>query len=119
MKHPSPPAVRIAGAVTLAVALGILVGTLWPTDPHDDPFTLRDKALHLLAFAVLILPMAVAAPRRALSLAPVCIAFGATIEVIQPTFGRSAEWLDLLADTLGVGLGLAIGLVLHRVLRKR
>lgn len=116
--HPVKSLLR-ARALTCLIALGILVGTLWPSDAPAVPFMLRDKVLHLLAFAVLVLPMAVTAPRQALRIAPVCIAFGAAIEVIQPMFGRGAEWLDLLADALGVGLGLVLGLLLHRALRNR
>lgn len=119
MTRPSAPSVRLARVLTLALALGILVTTLWPSNELPQPLTLRDKVLHLLAFALLILPMAVAEPRRALRLAPVCIAFGAAIEVIQPAFGRSAEWLDLLADALGVGLGLALGWGFRAAFRRR
>jgi VanZ family protein len=115
----SSTSVRGARALTLLIALGILAGTLWPSDLPEVPFTLRDKVLHLLAFALLILPMTLVDPGRALRLAPVCIAFGAAIEVIQPTFGRGAEWLDLLADALGVGLGLGAGWVLRAAFRRR
>lgn len=108
-----------ARALTVLIALCILVGTLWPAGPPDVPFTLRDKLLHLLAFALLILPMALTDGRRAVRLAPICIAFGAAIEVIQPAFGRGAEWLDLLADALGVGLGLGAGWVLRAAVRRR
>ncbi|WP_057791976.1 VanZ family protein [Roseovarius atlanticus] len=119
MTRPAFPLVRIARALTLALALGILITTLWPSDAPPPPFTLRDKVLHFLAFAALILPMAVADPRRALALAPACIAFGAAIEIIQPAFGRGAEWLDLLADALGVGAGLFAGWLMGAVLRRR
>ncbi len=114
MTRPAASSLRLARVLTLALALGILVTTLWPSHEQPPPFTLRDKVLHLLAFAALILPMSVADPRRALALAPVCIAFGAAIEVIQPAFGRGAEWLDLLADALGVGLGLMLGAFARR-----
>ena len=119
MPRPFASTVRLAHVLTLALALGILVTTLWPSHGHHPPFTLRDKGLHLLAFAALILPMAVTEPSRALSFAPVYIAFGAAIEVIQPAFGRGAEWLDLLADALGVGLGLALGWGVRAAFRRR
>ncbi|MDD9725803.1 VanZ family protein [Roseovarius sp. SK2] len=119
MTRPAPFSLRLAHVLTLALALGILVTTLWPSHGHPPPFTLHDKVLHLLAFAALILPMAVTEPRRALRLAPVYIAFGAAIEVIQPAFGRGAEWLDLLADALGVGLGLALGWGFRAAFRRR
>ena len=43
------------------------------------------------------------------------------IELLQRycTTNRSGEWLDFLADTLGVGLGALIGLLFYRLKRKR
>ncbi|MGK7651710.1 VanZ family protein [Roseovarius sp. B08] len=118
MTRPASSLVRYARALTLLLAVGILVVMLWPHDAAPVPFTLIDKVLHFLAFAALILPMACTEPRRALRLAPACIAFGAAIEIIQPAFGRGAEWLDLLADALGVGLGLCAGMLVRAVLRR-
>ncbi|QFT94159.1 VanZ like family protein [Roseovarius sp. THAF9] len=119
MTRPAASRVRLARVLTLALALGILVTTLWPSHAPPVPVTIRDKVLHTLAFAALILPMAVTEPHRALRLAPLCIAFGAAIEVIQPAVGRGAEWLDLLADALGVGLGLALGWSFRAAFRRR
>jgi len=47
-----------------------------------------------------------------------CIAFGALIEVLQYSMhlGRHAEWSDLLSDTIGAVLGLALLLALRRQL---
>lgn len=42
--------------------------------------------------------------------------FGALDEWHQPTFGRSAEWMDWIMDITGGALGLALGM---RVLRSR
>ena len=44
-------------------------------------------------------------------------AFGGAIELIQPSFNRSADINDWLADVVGVILGIGLGL-LYRRLRK-
>lgn len=41
---------------------------------------------------------------------------GALVEILQPLFGRSREWADLLADFMGLVVGLAVVLVLLKVL---
>ncbi|MFN3207753.1 MAG: VanZ family protein [Roseovarius sp.] len=112
---PPSSALRIARMLTVLLALGILAGTLWPAHTPPVPFTLTDKAIHFGAFALLILPMALADPRRAWRLAPLCILFGGIIELVQPSVGRGAEWLDLAADALGVAAGLALGHVIRRL----
>ena len=43
--------------------------------------------------------------------------FGNIIELIQPTFNRSAELNDWVADTLGVLIGIGLGLAYRRVRR--
>ena len=40
------------------------------------------------------------------------LVFGLVIELLQPLFGRSREWLDLAADCMGLVVGLALALVL-------
>lgn len=43
-------------------------------------------------------------------------ALGALVELIQPTFGRSREWMDLVADFMGLVVGLAAVLVVIKLL---
>ena len=45
-------------------------------------------------------------------------AFGGAIELIQPSFNRSADFNDWVADVVGVALGIGCGL-LYRRLRRR
>lgn len=40
---------------------------------------------------------------------------GAIIEIIQPAFGRSREWLDLTADFMGLVVGIALALLLLKM----
>lgn len=103
---------RLVTVLTLFIALGIAWGTLTPPGASGAPLPLTDKQIHALAFALLTLPAAMTSPRFALWLAPVLFAYGGAIELIQPFVGRGAEWGDLLADGIGllVGLGLGWGL---------
>jgi len=73
--------------------------------------------VHLIAFAALAFPLA---RTGRFGLLPVFIgasAFGGAIELIQPSFNRSADVNDWIADIVGVILGIGLGL-LYRRLRK-
>lgn len=104
----------LAITLTLLIAALIAVGTLTP--PGDGPalLPLTDKQMHFIAFALLVLPMTLMNWRHAFWLAPLALVFGAAIELIQPTVGRSGDWLDLLADATGIVFGMLPGLIRHR-----
>ena len=98
--------------LTAGLAVLIAVTTLSPVPLHPTAFG-HDKLVHLFSFAVLVLPASVRHPRALLWLGPAAILFGGAIEIIQPFVGREREGLDFLADSLGVGLGAIVGLVIH------
>lgn len=96
----------VVGALALTPAPAVELGLGW------------DKMNHLLAFASLALCalLGYRAPRALqLGLLAALLAYGGLIEVLQqfvPT--RSAEWADLLADAIGIGIGtLVSALLLH------
>ncbi len=86
-------------------ALAVLVLAIVPAPP--PVFTTGwDKSNHLLAFAVMAWLGCHAFPKRVAITLLSLLAYGALIEVLQSfTPTRSAEWLDLLADCLGILLG--------------
>jgi VanZ family protein len=88
----------------------VIVMALALTPPQvPTPTTGWDKANHALAFAVLAVLGLVSYPRRKVALLAGLLAYGGAIELLQGlTDYRSAEWLDLAAD----GVGLALGSVL-------
>jgi aminopeptidase YwaD len=109
---------RFAGLLTLLWLAIMLVLTLTPAQemPHTPnwKFLSFDTAAHAGVFAVLAgLAWLWARPRwrhpASLVLAG-CIGLGALIEVLQYTMhlGRHAEWTDLLSDSIGAALVLAI-----------
>lgn len=104
----------IAIALTTALALFILWGTLRPPGEGTSSLPINDKQIHALAFAILVLPISVAMPSLIVHVAVVALIFGGVIELVQPTFGRNGEWSDLWADAIGVGIGILPGLWLKR-----
>lgn len=97
---------RVAFAL-LTAAVGVL-GLL----PHPDavPSSGWDKLDHSGGFAALMATAMPARLGRAWRVALVLVAYGGAIELLQQAVpGRSAEWGDLLADAIGVGLGWAVG----------
>ena len=103
--------------LTLIVTLALTVAMLWPLDAPPPAPTGSDKLVHLVAFAALAFPLA---RTGRFGLLPVFIgasAFGGAIELIQPSFNRSADVNDWVADIVGAILGIGCGL-LYRRLRK-
>lgn len=97
--------------LSLTYVLAALVGflTLVPMSvPQGLPGT--DKAHHVIAFAVLILPVSILSPRSLMWFLPVAIAYGGFIEIIQPYTGRFSEWRDFQADMVGAIIGTSVGL---------
>ena len=104
--------------LTLTVTLTLTVAMLWPLEAPPPAPEGSDKLVHFIAFAALAFPLA---RTGRIGLLPVFIgasAFGGAIELIQPSFNRSADINDWAADILGVALGIACGL-LYRRLRRR
>ena len=83
----------------------VLVLALVPAPPRL--FTTGwDKSNHLLAFSVMAWLGARAFPRWIVYVLLGLFAYGGLIEILQSlTPTRSAEWLDLLADALGILVG--------------
>jgi len=103
--------------LTLIVTTILTVAMLWPLEAPPPAPEGSDKIVHLIAFAALAFPLA---RTGRIGLVPVFIGastFGGLIELIQPTFGRSADMQDWIADIAGVGLGIVLAL-LYRRLRK-
>jgi len=91
-------------AFWVAVA-GVGVGSLTPT-PYLPPqaFDIWDKAQHALAFVLLGGLGLSAFPQRAQHVLAGLLVYGGLIELAQAATGwRVGDWLDWLADAVGVG----------------
>ena len=103
--------------LTLIVTLILTVAMLWPLDQPPPAPRGSDKLVHLIAFAALAFPLA---RTGRIGLLPVFIgasAFGGVIELVQPSFNRSADANDWIADVVGVILGICCGLFFRRLYR--
>ncbi len=105
---------QIAGIGLLAM---VLAGALLPADwfwseGPDSPFFVSDKWVHGVTFAALALWFSGQYARRSYwRLIMGLVAFGLLIEMTQRMVSyRTAEWMDLLADLLGLAVGMAIAL---------
>jgi hypothetical protein len=93
-----------------AMVMGIALGCLLPDKDVPD-LGGSDKFKHFAAFGLLAFWFGSIVVRRGLPWVGVgVVAFGGLIEVLQGVMGlgRDAEWLDLVADAVGVALGLAL-----------
>ena len=102
---------QIAGVLVL---IAVLVTALSPGLPDfRNAQLLTDKWLHGLTFAFLTVWFSGQYARRAYwRLAVGMLAFGALIEVCQQMLSyRSAELLDLAADTIGVLAGVTVAVL--------
>jgi len=103
--------------LTIIVTLTLTVAMLWPLEAPPPAPNGTDKVVHLIAFAALAFPLA---RTGRFGLPPVFIgasAFGGAIELIQPSFNRSADVNDWVADIVGVILGIGLGLLYRRMRR--
>ena len=104
--------------LTIIVALTLTVAMLWPLEAPPPAPVGSDKLVHSIAFAALVLPLASTGRFGLLSVFIGASVYGGAIELIQPSFNRSADVNDWVADIIGVVLGIG-GALLHRRIRKR
>ena len=103
--------------LTVIVTLTLTVAMLWPLEAPPPAPEGSDKLVHFIAFAALAFPLA---RTGRFGLMPVFIgasAYGGAIELIQPSFNRSADINDWVADIIGVVLGIGCGLLYRRMHR--
>ena len=101
--------------LTLIVTTVLTVVMLWPLEAPPPAPEGSDKLVHFAAFAALAFPLA---RTGRFGLLPVFIgasAFGGAIELIQPSFNRSADVNDWIANIIGVVLGIGCGLLYRRI----
>ena len=104
--------------LTIIVTLTLTVAMLWPLEAPPPAPEGSDKLVHCVAFAALAFPLARTGRFGLLSVFIGASAFGGIIELIQPSFNRSADINDWVADVVGVVLGIGCGLI-YRQLRRR
>ena len=115
-----PGTVRAWRGLLLVLLVVVTTLALMPAPPPATDL-LWDKFNHLAAFSSLAAVAALGFRRRWLAVALGLLAYGGLIEVLQSlTPSRTVDWVDLLADAAGIGLGLAAAaLALHWAARAR
>jgi len=82
-------------------ALSMMPTTLLP----PQAFNIWDKAQHALGFSALTLSAFWAFPQNKRQIPILLLLHGGLIELAQTASGwRHGDWLDLLADAIGIGL---------------
>lgn len=90
--------------ITCFLLVCIATLSLWPAEYLPEvPGT--DKSHHFIAYAALIFPTIIKQPKNILFIVVGFISFSGAIELIQPYVNRYGEWLDMLANTLGLICG--------------
>lgn len=105
---------RVACGGSAIIGAAIVILSLIPADAMEVDVGGSDKLMHMVAYAALVFPVVAVRPRVALPAVVLAALLGAAIELIQPHFGRMAEWEDALANLLGALLGAGFGAGLHR-----
>lgn len=112
----APPRLSLATRRACQLALAVLASAVcWLAFNPDPPPAAEpgwDKANHVLAFVALGLTAELAfwpLPARRWRNAAGLLIFGGWIELVQTRIpGRAGEWPDLLADAVGITLGLLL-----------
>ena len=100
---------------SLLVLTAITILSLYPVE-FLPPVPGSDKTHHFIAYALLMFPVTLARPKHWLWIGLFFLAWSGAIELIQPYVNRYGEWLDLLANATGLGLGILLALLLRKVM---
>ena len=95
--------------LTVFLAITLSVAMLWPLEAPPPAPEGSDKLVHFIAFAALAFPLARTGRLGLVAVFIGASAFGGLIELIQPSFNRSADMGDWVADTVGVAIGIGCG----------
>jgi VanZ family protein len=93
------------------------VATLTPGDTLPVAPPGGDKLHHVVAFALLVLPLSSVRPSAALWLAPAAAFYGGLIEYVQPFVKRYGDFADFVADLVGILAGVLLGCTIHVIWR--
>ena len=103
--------------ITVLLLVSIATLSLWPA-AHLPNVPGTDKTHHFIAYAALVFPTALKRPKEYLSIILIFLAFSGAIELIQPYVNRYGEWLDMLANTLGLFIGWLLAKIILFISKK-
>lgn len=77
-----------------------------------------DKAHHFVAYATLYFPVALAKPKQWIWIALLFVAWSGAIELIQPYVNRYGEWLDMIANCIGLIVGYLGAIITNKIIKQ-
>ena len=89
----------------------LTVAMLWPLEVPPNAPNGGDKLIHFIAFVALVFPLGYTGRFEMLTLLIGASCFGGIVELIQPSFNRSADVNDWIADMLGVLIGVELDFI--------
>jgi len=105
-------------AIFWLALIGSYILAVVPQDMAPTIGSLSDKTVHFIAFAVLILLLRLAYSITWFQTFLLLFFYAVFIEFSQLfTENRSAELLDIIADMIGIGIGLLFYLFIERVMK--
>ena len=104
--------------ITFILLASIATLSLWPA-AHLPSVPGTDKTHHFIAYAALTLPTTLKQPKYIFTITVGLIAFSGAIELIQPYVNRYGEWLDMIANTLGLIFGWLLAKVILYFSKKK
>jgi len=99
--------------ISVFILLGIIVLSLYPLESLPQ-FPGTDKTHHFIAYSTLAFPIAFVRPKFWFVYIMFFLFCSGLIELIQPYVNRYGEWLDMLANSLGLLVGIIIGITTKR-----
>ena len=100
-------------ACTLVLLAVISLASLSPLDALP-PAPGSDKLHHLVAYAILVFPLALRKPSGWLLMVLALVLYSGAIELVQPYVNRHGEWMDMAANSAGLGCGCIMARGMHR-----
>ena len=105
--------------MTILLLLTIVFLSLYPLPQLPNMGEGVDKIYHFIAYLFLALPVAYAQPKLTVWYLLGMVLLSGSIELIQPYANRYGEWLDFLANTLGIFMGFVMGRLSRRFIKNR
>ena len=112
-----PLSIRLVRLTFWCSVIALAIASLVPVDllPRQAA-TIWDKGQHAFGFAWLALVGLLAYQQRPWTMLAALLLYGGSIELLQAASGwRYGEWLDFLADGIGLLIGAAIWLAVRRL----
>jgi hypothetical protein len=109
---------KLAGIV-LAVVIAVLLGLMavLPAELVDAYVSDDGQVQHALGLTMISLLVTVSYPRSWVWVLVLGTVASAAVELIQPIFGRGAQWSDLAADVAGLVIGVSAALSIRGLVR--